>query len=160
MTDESYTRSFTVAKPPGEVFAAAAKPRAWWSEDIDGVTDRLGAIFYYHYQDIHRATLKVAELVPGRRIVWRVLQNYFNFIDDQREWTGTDLVIDVSPTNAGSELRFTHRGLVPSERCYQVCHDSWNFYLASLESLINTGTGQPNKGEANANPTVVPEAVA
>ena len=64
------------------------------------------------------------------------------------------------PTESGSELRFTHRGLVPSERCYEVCNESWNFYLASLHSVITTGVGQPNKGEANANPTVVPLTVA
>ncbi len=33
-----------------------------------------------------------------------------------------------------------------------MCHDSWNFYLASLHQLITTGSGQPNKGEVNANP--------
>jgi len=158
MSDEAnYTATFTVDKSPSEVFAAVSQPRRWWSEDVLGDADRLGAVFYYHYQDIHRGTFQVTEVVPGKKLVWHTLQNYFNFVADATEWTGTDIVFELSPTTEGTELRFTHVGLKPSEECYQVCHDSWSFYLQqSLKGLIATGEGQPNKGEANANPTVVP----
>jgi quinol monooxygenase YgiN len=155
--NQNYTASFVVEQSPQAVFAAVTNPRAWWSEDIEGDTDRVGAVFYYHYQDIHRGTFKVTEMVPGKKVVWHVVQNYFNFVEDSTEWTGTDIVFEIAPKDGGTELRFTHVGLVPAEECYEVCQDSWGFYLrGSLRSLIATGTGQPNKGEANANPTVVP----
>lgn len=158
-TNENYTTSFVVEQSPQEVFAAIVNPRAWWSEDIEGETAKLGAIFYYHYQDIHRGTFQVTELEPGRKVVWHVLQNYFNFIKDSTEWTGTDIVFEIAPTDAGTELRFTHIGLMPSEECYDVCHDSWRFYVGgSLRKLIAEGRGEPNKGEENANPTVVPQS--
>jgi len=157
---DDYTTSFVVQQSAEEVFAAITDPRAWWSEDIDGHTDRLGAIFYYHFRDIHRGTFKITELVPGTKVAWHVVQNYFNFVEDKTEWTGTDVVFEIMPTGAGTELRFTHVGLNPAEECYDVCHDSWDFYLrASLRNLIVNGVGEPNKGEANANPTVVPQAV-
>ena len=54
--NENYSTSFMVEASPEAVFTAIANPRAWWSEDIEGDTDRLGAIFYYHYQAIHRGT--------------------------------------------------------------------------------------------------------
>ncbi|MER9431007.1 antibiotic biosynthesis monooxygenase [Mesorhizobium sp. M0408] len=155
--EEDYTTSFVVKQSPEEVFAAVVNPRAWWSEDIDGDTNKLGAIFYYHFKDIHRGTFKVTELVPGKKVVWHVVLNYFNFVKDATEWTGTDVVFEIAPTEKGTELRFTHVGLKPSEECYDVCHDSWRFYVASLRDLISTGKGQPNKGEENANPTVVPQ---
>ncbi len=156
ISNESYTKSFVVPQDASTVFSAVTDPRAWWSEDIEGSTDRAGSIFYYHFKDIHRGTFKLTELVPGRKVAWHVLQNYFNFIDDTTEWTGTDIVFEVTPVADGTQVRFTHVGLKPSQQCYDVCHDSWGFYLASLQALITTGTGQPNKGEANANPTVVP----
>ena len=102
MTEQNYTTSFTVDQTPEEVFAALANPRAWWSEDIDGETDKLGAIFYYHFKDIHRGTFKVSELVPGRKVVWHVLQNYFNFVKDTTEWTGTDIVFEIAPADGAT----------------------------------------------------------
>ena len=80
--NDDYTMSFIVKQSADDVFAAITNPRGWWSEDIDGDTDRAGAIFYYHYQDIHRGTFKVTELVPGKRVVWQTLQNYFSFVKD------------------------------------------------------------------------------
>jgi quinol monooxygenase YgiN len=157
--NEDYSTSFVVEQSPETVFAAIVNPRAWWSADIEGKTDALGSIFYYHYQDIHRGTFRVTELEPGKKAVWHVVQNYFSFVKDATEWTGTDIVFEIVPTEAGTELRFTHVGLKPSEECYDVCHDSWGFYLnGSLRNLISQGVGQPNNGEENANPTVVPQA--
>jgi hypothetical protein len=155
---DDYTTSFVVQQSPEAVFTAVTNPRAWWSEDIEGDTDRFGAIFYYHFKDIHRGTFKITEFAPGKKVTWHVMQNYFNFVEDKTEWTGTDIIFEIVPTAAGTELRFTHVGLNPTEECYDVCHDSWGFYLrASLRNLIINGVGEPNKGEANANPTVVPQ---
>lgn len=157
MLGNSYTKTITFEHAtPGQVFAAVTNPRAWWSEDVVGETDRLGAIFYYHFKDIHRGTFLVSELEPGRKAIWHVLQNHFNFTRDATEWTGNDIVFEIGAVDGGTELRFTHVGLNPAEECYDVCHDSWGFYLASLHQLVTTGTGQPNKGEANANPVIVP----
>lgn len=160
MKNEDYATSFVVEQSPEAVFAAVTNPSAWWSEDIEGEAGKVGGIFYYHYQDIHRGTFKVAEAVPGKKLVWHVVQNYFNFVRDTTEWTGTDIVFEIAPVDGGTELRFTHVGLKPSEECYDVCQDSWGFYVkASLRNLIATGAGQPNKGEQNDNPTVVPAPV-
>ena len=157
MTATNYTRTLLIERAtPVQVFDAVTNPRAWWSEDVLGDPDRLGSVFYYHFKDIHRGTFLVSQLDPGKRVVWHVLQNRFNFTRDPAEWTGTDIVFELAPAEGGTELRFTHIGLHPDEECYAVCNDSWNFYLASLHQLITTGSGQPNKGEANANPVVVP----
>ena len=152
-----YTTSFVVEQSPEAVFAAVSNPRAWWSEDIQGDAGQVGSVFYYHFKDIHRGTFTVTEAVPGKKLVWHVVQNYFNFVQDSTEWTGTDIVFEIAPVAGGTELRFTHVGLNPAEECYDVCHDSWGFYIkASLRELIADGVGQPNKGEQNDNPTVVP----
>lgn len=155
-----YTTSFVVEQSPEAVYAAVTNPRAWWSEDVDGEPNRLGGVFFYHYKDIHRGTFKVTELVPGKKVVWHVVQNYFNFIKDATEWTGTDIVFEIAKSGKGTELRFTHVGLKPSEECYDVCEDSWNFYVkASLQNYIANGIGQPNKGDQNDNPAVVPAPI-
>src|SRR5262245_42402195 len=63
MSDQNYTTAFLVDQTPEEAFAAINNVRGWWSEEIEGRTDKLGE-FNYHYQDIHRCTIKITELVP------------------------------------------------------------------------------------------------
>lgn len=144
--NESYTTSFTVDQPPEAVFAAINNPRAWWSEDIEGTTDKIGATWHYHFRDIHRATIKVTEMMPGR-VAWHVLDSVFNFTADPREWADTRIVFDVVAKGNQTQVRFTHIGLVPDHECYEVCENAWGTYVGSLRSLITTGTGFPNVGE-------------
>jgi uncharacterized protein YndB with AHSA1/START domain len=156
-----YTTTFTVEQSPQQVFEAITNVRGWWSEDAEGVTDRVDGEFVHRYQDIHRCKVRVTELVPGRRVAWHILDNYFNFIQDQTEWTGTDVVFEISEKDGGSEVRFTHLGLVPRYECYDVCSNAWSGYLGgSLRSLIETGTGQPNPKENGAAPAHQDTAVA
>jgi len=145
MSDQNYTTSFAVDESPEEVFRAINNVRGWWSQAIEGDTDKLGAVFYYHYQDVHRCTFKITEFVPGKRVVWHVLQNYFNFIKDKTEWTGTDVVFEIAKKGNKTEVHFTHVGLVPENECYGVCSDAWGSYITgSLRDLITTVEGKPN----------------
>ena len=146
MTDFSTT--FTVERTPQEAFEAITDVRGWWSQEVEGVTDRVGGEFDYHYQDVHRCRIRVTELVPGRKVAWLVLDNYFGFIQDQTEWKGTEVVFEISATPDGAQVRFTHVGLVPGYECYEVCANAWAGYLAgSLRDLITTGRGQPNPAQ-------------
>jgi len=143
--NQNFTTTLTVKKTAEEVFAAINNVRGWWSEAIEGDTDKLGAVFFYQAKDIHRATFKITEFVPGKKVVWHVLSNYFNFVQDQTEWTGTDIVFEIGRKDGKTELRFTHVGLAPAYECYEVCSDAWGKYInSSLRDLITTGKGQPN----------------
>ena len=146
MNDQNYTTTFTVDQSPAEVLAAINHVRAWWSEEIDGAADKPGSVYYYHFKEIHRCTIKVTELVSNKKVVWHVLHNDFNFIKDKTEWNDTDIVFEIEKKGDGTEVRFTHVGLAPSHECYEVCSDAWGTYInGSLRDLIATGTGHPNQ---------------
>ncbi|HJS43768.1 MAG TPA: SRPBCC domain-containing protein [Gemmatimonadales bacterium] len=153
MLGKNYTKSFVVDRSPEEVFDAINNVRGWWSEAIAGNTDQLGAEWDYHYQDVHRARFKITEFVPGKKVVWHCVENYFNFVADKTEWTGTDVVFEISRQGSKTAVRFTHVGLVPAYECYNVCSDAWGGYVgSSLRNLITTGKGQPNPLEGAAPP--------
>lgn len=150
--DQHYSTSFTVSLSPEEAFAAINNVKGWWSEQIEGDTDKLGAEFNYHYKDVHRASFKITEFVPAQKVVWHVVDNYFNFIQDQSEWIGTDIVFEIKKKGDQTEVHFTHIGLVPAYECYEVCSSAWGSYVThSLHNLITTGQGQPNPIEEVVN---------
>ena len=151
METKYYTTSFKVDQSPEEVFDAINNVRGWWSEEIEGRTDELGE-FRYHYQEIHRCIINITELVPGRKVVWHVVDNHFNFVKDKSEWKDTDIVFEIAKRGDKTEVRFTHVGLVPAYECYGVCSDAWGTYInGSLRNLITKGKGQPNQNEQIAN---------
>jgi hypothetical protein len=148
MKTKDYATSFTVDQSPEKVFDAINNVREWWSEEIDGSTDKLGAEFKFRYKDFHRSTQKITELVPGEKVVWHVSDARLNFVKHKTEWNGTDVVFEITKRGDKTELRFMHVGLIPAFECYGDCSGAWDFYINdSLRSLIMTGKGQPNPKE-------------
>lgn len=148
MNKQDFTTSISVSQPPEKVFDAINNVRGWWSQAIDGKTSRLNSVFDYHYKDVHRCKIKIVESVPGKKIVWHVLENYFNFTKDNTEWTDTRISFEISKQGEKTQLTFTHIGLVPDYECFGICSDAWGNYIrGSLKNLIETGTGQPNPYE-------------
>jgi hypothetical protein len=150
MDTKSYTATIVVDKDPETAFNAIKNFRAWWSEEIEGETDKLNTEFLYHYKDVHICKLKLMAIVPGKKLVYEVLDNQFNFIEDKTEWIGTKLIFDVSAEGDKTKVKFTHEGLVPQYECYKVCNDAWSNYINnSLYKLITTGKGEPNPKNAD-----------
>lgn len=143
---KNFSVTFEVEESPEAVFAAVNDVRGWWTGDIDGPTDGLGAEFTYRYKDLHRSTQKVTEWVPGKRVVWHIVASRLGFVKDEHEWNGTDVVFEIEKKGDKTELRFTHVGLVPKIECYGECSGAWGFYMnESLKKLITTGKGRPNE---------------
>jgi len=118
---ENYSTSFTVDQSPKEVFDAINNVRGWWSGEIKGVTDKLGAEFTYSVPNVHYSKQKITEFVPGEKIVWHVQDADLTFLKDKSEWKGTDIVFEIAKKGQKTEVRFTHRGLVPTFECYDKC---------------------------------------
>ena len=148
MNTADFTASLLLDKTPEEVFKAIANLRGWWSEEIEGNTDKLNEEFLYHYKDVHICKMKTIEFIPGKKVVWLVLDNHFSFTKDKTEWIGTKLNFEISKKNNQTQLIFTHIGLVPQYECYDICDEAWTNYIKnSLHKLITTGKGQPNPKE-------------
>ena len=151
MNHQNFTTTFSVGQTPAEAFNAINNVRGWWSEEIEGSTGTLGDEFTYRYKDVHYSKLKLIEVIPDKKVVWLVLDNYFNFTEDKSEWKGTRITFEVSKKGDKTEVHFTHLGLVPEYECYGVCSNAWGSYInGSLRGLITTGKGRPNPKEEKA----------
>jgi hypothetical protein len=149
--EKDFTTTIVVDESPKSVFDAVNNVRGWWSQEIEGDTDKLNSEFRYHYRDVHICKIKIVEFIPEKKVVWLVLENQFNFIKDQREWVGTKVIFEISQKGGKTELHFTHQGLVPDYECFDICFKAWTQYIReSLLNLITTGKGQPNAKEDKA----------
>ncbi len=138
--------SFTVNKTPDEVYEAINNLRRWWTGCIVGKTKNLNDTWFFSYPNIHFSKIKVSQQIPGKRVVWQVLDSYIEFVDDKEEWTGTEIVFEITSEDNLTKLTFAHIGLAPNIACYNVCRDAWSFYINdSLYNYIVTGKGDPGE---------------
>jgi hypothetical protein len=145
MKDQNFSTAFTVDETPEEAFAAINRVRAWWTGEpgIEGSTSKLGDEFTYHYNPHHYSKQKITEFIPGKKVVWLVLDSSLNFVKNKNEWTGTKITFEIARKGDKTEVRFTHAGLVPDVECFGACSNAWGSYITgSLRNLITAGKKQ------------------
>ena len=152
MATTDFTTTIEVDQAPEIVFNAVTDPRRWWSEEIEGSTKNLNDEFNYHYKDVHVSKMKLIEVIPNEKVVWLVMDNYFEFTEDKSEWKDNKIIFEINKKDNKTQLRFTQLGLVPEYECYDICQKAWSNYINnSLSNLITTGKGQPNPKEGGFN---------
>ena len=122
----------------------------WWTQTFEGSAENVGDTFKVTFGDTF-VNFKVMETNPGKKMVWLATDCYLSFVNDRHEWTGTELLWELSDEKGKTKIDFTHVGLQPQVECYNDCEKGWNFYIKeSLLKLLNENAGQPNKIHANA----------
>ena len=143
MQNQNFTTTISTDKTPKEVFDAVNNVRGWWSGEIGGHTDAPGAEFTYRVPDVHYSKQKITEFIPGKKVVWHVTEASLRFVKNKSEWKGTDIVFEIAKKGDKTELRFTHKGLVPAYECYKDCSNAWGLLVnGNLRKFIATGKVQ------------------
>jgi hypothetical protein len=137
MKDKTLTSTITVDQTPEEAFAAINDVRGWWSGEIEGQTAQLGDEFTYRYEDFHYSKQRVIESVPGKKVVWLVVDSRLDFVEHKTEWNGTKIMFEIAKKGGKTEVRFTHVGLSPDHECFEDCSSAWGSYITgNLRKLI------------------------
>jgi hypothetical protein len=145
MRTQDFTTTFSVDQTPQQVFDAINDVRGWWSGEVEGGTEKLGDEFTYRVEGAHYSKQRITETIPGKKIVWHVLEARLGFVKDESEWQGTDIVFEITKKGDKTELRFTHKGLAPAFECYESCSSAWGMLVnGNLRRLIATGKPQPS----------------
>lgn len=145
MQNQNFNITFLLDQTPIEVFNAINNVRGWWSEDLEGDSEKLNDEFIYRHGDFHYSKHKLTEVIPNEKIVWFTLESKLSFVEKQNEWNGTKMIFEISKQGDNTKLDITHSGLVPGLQCYDGCSKGWTHYLKnSLLPLITIGQGKPD----------------
>ena len=148
MKEQDYSVTITVDATAQEAFKAINSVSKWWTENLEGSSQKLNDEFTVRFGDIHYSKQKLVDVIPGKKVVWLVTDSRLNFIKDKQEWTNTKISFEISTRDEQTKIRFTHMGLVPEIECFDACSNAWSEYIqGSLLKLINTGKGEPTKKE-------------
>ncbi|WP_300671989.1 SRPBCC family protein [Soonwooa sp.] len=154
--DENFTATIIVEQSPEIVFSAINNVRGWWSKNIDGSTEQLNSEFVYRDKYL-TAKIRITQITP-QKIAWKVLESHNTFFGDkyEKEWDGTQMIFEITEKGGKTEITFTHLGLIPQFECFNVCSNSWNFFITeSLKSLIETGKGNDISKDENSYTTSI-----
>jgi len=145
MQNHNFNITFLVDQTPNEVFKAVINVRGWWSEELEGNSEKLNDEFSYRHGNFHFSKHKLTEVIPNEKVVWLTLDSKLTFVEKQDEWNGTKMIFEISQQGDKTQLDITHLGLVPDFQCYDGCSKGWTHYLKnSLLPLITTGQGKPD----------------
>jgi len=157
MKTQDYHTSITVDATAHEAFESINSVTKWWTENLEGSSQKLNDEFSVRFGDVHYSKQKLVEIIPNKKVVWLVTDSKLNFIKDKQEWTDTKISFEISNHDNKTQISFTHSGLVPEIECFDACSNAWSQYIhGSLLNLINTGKGQPTGKEKQAKDNAKP----
>lgn len=129
--------------PREEIYEALSTTEGlsrWWTSDVRGDDQQGKELEFYFGGDQPGAIMRVAQLVPGERVVWEC-------VDGPSDWIGTTLTFELYPGPATERhetvVKFAHAGWrEPVEFMYH-CSTRWAQFLVGLKTGLEGGTWQP-----------------
>ena len=146
MENQDYHATIAINQTANEAFTAINSVSKWWTEKLEGSSEKLNDVFTLDFGDNNFVTHKLIEVIPGKKVVWLVTDCYLSWFNDKTEWKNTKMSFEISTTGNQTQINFTHIGLVPEVECFDTCRKGWDQYVKdSLFKLITEGKGQPQK---------------
>ena len=138
---DSFASTHSVTASPETVLAALRTTEGvsgWWG--LASGSPDTGGTLEVSFLGGRQVIRMHVEPTSERRVVWSVEAAPLT-----PDWADTTIIFDVEATGDGSTIRFRHQGLRPGLECYDMCHEGWTHYIASLASYVETGQGQPSR---------------
>ncbi|MDR3715166.1 MAG: SRPBCC domain-containing protein [Puia sp.] len=143
MEKRDFHRTLTVNASAGEALKKINQVHLWWARNFTGEAGKLNDRFSVRFGETF-VDFQISELIPDKKVVWKVTDCNLHWIKAKKEWNGTEVVFEISAEDNKTKIDFTHLGLVPGIECYNDCEEGWDGHVTmSLAKLINEGKGMP-----------------
>jgi hypothetical protein len=142
MEKNNYQTGFSAKIGADEAIGKISNIAEWWGVTFTGHSEKQTDKFTIKMGGDSFFDFTVAELIPGKRVVWLVTDCNMPWYSDKREWADTKLIFDVNEHDGITDLKFMHEGLTPDIECYKDCEPGWTHWIkTSLFSYFTTGKG-------------------
>lgn len=109
----------------------------WWTWDGVRGESVVGArLEFFFGQPEPAAVMEVTRLDPPLAVGWRC-------VGGADDWVGTTIAFELSVTDDGTAVLFSHAGWRVASEFMAHCSARWAYFLLSLKSLLETGKGTP-----------------
>lgn len=142
MKKNDFTSRISAEISASEAIKKISSVPEWWGVTFTGSSKNQNDTFTVKMSGDSFFNFTVAELIPGKRVVWLVTDCNMPWYFDKKEWANTKLIFDLTENNNLTELKFTHEGLTPDVECYKDCEPGWTYWIqTSLFSFLTNGKG-------------------
>ena len=142
MAKKDFNSNISAKISADEAMKKISNVPGWWGVAFSGNSEKRNDQFIIKMGGDSFFDFTVAELIPGKRVVWLVTDCNMPWYSYKKEWLNTKLIFDLSENNGVTTLSFTHEGLTPDIECYKDCEPGWNQWITrSLFSYFTTGKG-------------------
>ncbi|WP_020388427.1 SRPBCC family protein [Kribbella catacumbae] len=113
----------------------------WWTTNTVGEGSEVGGVVQFTFGP-GGFDMKVLELVPGKRVLWEV-------VEGPEEWVGTQVEWELGQVDEWAIILFKHEGWKEPVEFMNHCSTKWAIFLMSLKSMIETGKGSPDPDDVS-----------
>jgi len=143
MANKNFHTTIKVNASAEETIKKIGRVNKWWAKNVKGKTEKLNDKFTVDFGETF-VDFQITEFEPNQKVVWKVTDCNLHWINNKKEWKGTEVFFELSKKKNETQIDFTHIGLVPGIECYQDCEVGWTEHVTtSLVKFINEGKGMP-----------------
>src|SRR5438552_5006914 len=113
MKEENYTVSITVDATPQEAFKSINSVTKWWTENLEGSSQKLNDEFSVRFGNVHYSKQKLVEVIPDKKVVWLVTDSKLNFIKKNRKGQAKRIVSEIRKKRAKRRNQSLNKVWVP-----------------------------------------------
>lgn len=139
------THNLTIKASPEAIYNAVATKKGitgWWSKDCTiGAAEGAKSLLKFDKSGtIVEMGFRTLSLTPNKKVVWECTEN------GNPAWLGTKIVTEISATEGGSKVVFSHAGFDKKwagQDPFEMTKTGWEHFVNSLVSYCEEGVGQP-----------------